>query len=199
MGKARNYTEVKKEYGDDLGDFAKKITEIYVRSALEYSQSQLAKDNDITLSCVRRLMDYAISEGKVSREYAEKVMQKSIANQQRKHAEAGGSSIRHHNELMEQRNESIAKKLDIFEVEDIIKSAIALEDDFELVLDSYQKLECKRALYKVFERAITSLIASDEEADKLMELIRRKYPGQKAIIFCNRLMKERNDVLDMLS
>ena len=199
MDKARSYTDIKKEYGNDLGSFAKKITEVYVRSMLEYSQAQLAKDNNITLGCVRKLMDYAISEVYVSRDIAERVMQKSIANQQRKHAEAGGSSVRHHNELMKERNENIAKKMDVSEIEKIVKSAIALEDDFEMVLDSYQKLECKKALYKVFERAITSLIATDEETEKLIELIRRKYPGQKAVVFCERLMKERKDVLEMLS
>ena len=200
MGEKRSYSTVKKEYDSEgLRKLAKKLTETYVNSDLEYSQTQVAEDNNVTVSCLRKLMDLAISEAIVSRKTAERVERKSIANQQRKHSEAGGSSVKHHKHLMDMRNEYIVKMLTVTEVEEIVKSAVAREEQFENVLDIYKKLETKRVLYLVFERAVENIIATDEEAEMLMSLIQKKYPGEKAINFCNRLRKERKETQEMLS
>jgi len=107
--KARSFKQLEKEKNlEQLCDFAKKVTELYATSPKEYSQPNVAQDNNLTEKALRKLMDYAIQTAQVSLEIAEKVLEKSIQNQQRKHLEAGGSSMQHHKKLMKQRVEFIA-------------------------------------------------------------------------------------------
>ena len=200
MAKGRTYTTIKSEYSNEgYLNFAKKVTMAYAQSEDTCTQSQVAEDNDLTVGCLRRLMDDAITEVKVSRVIAERIMEKSIGNQQKKHSEAGRTSINHHKELMTKRNENIAKKLEVEEVDQVVKDAIALGNQFEEVMTKYKKLETLRVLYLVFERAVASIIASDDETEKLLALIVRKYPGEQGRNFCNRLRKERRETMELLS
>ena len=168
MAKGRSFTDIKKEYGFDakkIGELAKKVTETYANSKEEYSQSQVAKQFDISVVCLRKLMDYAIITNAVSITKATQVMEKSIRNQQRMHAEAGGTSIAHHNELMRQREDYIVMSFNNEQIKAIVKSAVT-DPYFRKTTERFN-IE-KRVVQKVLERAIQDNIATDDETDVLI-------------------------------
>ena len=168
MAKGRSFTEIKKEYGYDakkIGELAKKVTEIYANSKQEYSQSQVAKQFNLSVACLRKLMDYAIVTNAVTITIARKVMEKAISNQQRMHAEAGGTTITHHNELMRQREDYIVMSFNNEEVKAIVESAL-YDKNFEKTMNKF-KIE-KRIVQKVLERAIQDNIATDNETNILI-------------------------------
>lgn len=178
---ARSYSRLKKEVSKEEFDrMAKKITEKYVSTEQEYSQTEVAKDFNVTVDCVRKMMDYAIVWGLVTRKVAVKVNEKAISNQQRKCAEAGGSSKRHHQQLIEQREDNLASLISESKVFQIAKYAIQNpEKDFEKAQKQFC-LESKRHMYNIFRRSIEESVLNKDDALKLIDLILKRYPIQFA-------------------
>lgn len=169
--KGRGIRALKKEYegrSDEYNQLAKKATEEYARSDPEYSQEQVSEDVNVTVSCLRELMDYAIIEGLVSRKIAQGVVRKSVYNQQKKHPEAGGTSIRHHQDLIRQREEKRAEKFDSFDIDMIIYDILSDTKDVDEVIEFY-KIESRREYSLIIERAIVENFTSDMETDLLIE------------------------------
>lgn len=167
---ARGIKKIKKEYegrNQEFERFAKKVTCNYAESKQEYSQDQIAKDFEITVSCVRKLLDYAITNALVSRDVAVQVMEKSIANQQRKHPEAGGTSLRHHKELMKKRDEYIAKSYKPADIQEIVDDVVYESRNLDDVVKRFH-IESKIILKKLLERAIVENICSDKETDRII-------------------------------
>lgn len=169
--KGRGIRALKKQYEGNVNAFdsiAKKATEEYANSLPEYSQEQVAADFDITTSCLRNLMDYAIIESIVTREIADGVLRKSVLNQQKKHPEAGGTSIKHHRDLIKQREDKKAGELDIFTIDMAVSEYLYGTGDINVVINTY-KLESKKIFNLVLKRAIAENVCSDEDVDKLIE------------------------------
>ena len=177
----KSYAKLKKELSKEAFErTAKKITEKYASTEVEYSQTEVAKDFNVTVDCVRKMMDYAIVWGLVSRKVAIRVNEKAISNQQRKCSEAGGSSTRHHNQLIEQREDNLASLISESKVFQIAKHAIQNpENDFEKTKKQFD-LESKRHMYKIFKRSIEESVLNKDDALKLIDLILKKYPTQFA-------------------
>ena len=178
----RSFTELEKQYAgryDDFCSLAKRVTETYSRSLREYSQSQIAKDFDLSTSAVRKMMDFAIVNALVTKQTAEYVMQKAIENQQRNHPEAGASTVSHHNELMGKRYEVIAYSLPRDEVKKIVEDAV--EANGRSLADTAKRfqLESMKELQYVLERGIIEDIATDEEVITLMDRSVKKDPSRK--------------------
>ena len=190
---ARGWKDLKKEYEgreDEFNSLAKKVTNNYVSSLPEYSQDQLAKDFGLSTSCVRKLMDHAIVEGLVSKEIAVYVMKKSVMNQQRKHAEAGASSIRHHNELMKKREENVANRYTSFDISVIVNEIAFWNIDFKVAIRNFN-LESERVLKLILQRAIAENICSDEEADILIERGLNKNMSRETVKYFRELIEKR--------
>ena len=168
---ARGIRELKKEYEGKQEEFnriAKKVTENYANSFYEYSQEQIAKDFDISTTAVRKLMDYAIEEALVSKNTVIGVARKSIANQQRKHPEAGGTSIRHHKELIKKREKKLVENWPEFVIESIVFEVLHKAQNAESIMKSYN-IESERIYRKLLERAVIENICTDEDVDLFVE------------------------------
>ena len=169
--KGRGIRALKKEYegrSDEYNQLAKKATEMYSRSDPEYSQEQVAENVNVTVSCLRDLMDYAIVESIVSRNIAEGVVRKSVYNQKRKHPDAGATSIKHHQDLIKKREENRAEKFDSFDIDMIIYDILSDAKDVDEVIAFY-KIESRREYSLIIERAIIENFTSDMETDLLIQ------------------------------
>lgn len=179
---ARNYTDLKQQLNiEDFETLAKKVTKAYGNSKIEYTQSEVAKDFDVTTQAVRKLMDYAIINCIVSKDYSVKVLNKLIENQQRKHQEAGGSSIRHHNELMKKRDDVIANSYDEYYILEIVNYWLYEAIDFTDVIHRFN-IESERILKLLLQRGIVEDIISDNEANEIIQRSLRKTPQPVTVL-----------------
>ena len=191
---ARSYTRLKNELSKEQFDsMAKKITEKYASTEIVYSQTEVAKDFDVTVDCVRKMMDYAIVWGLVTRKVAILVNEKAISNQQRKCSEAGGSSKRHHEQLIEQREDNLAGLISESKVSQIAKFAIQNpENDFAKAQKQFG-LESKRHMYNIFRRSIEESVLNKDDALKLTDLILKRYPVQFAMDYWKNVWDKREE------
>lgn len=168
--KARTFKQLEKEKTfKELNCFAKKVTEAYATSSIEYSQTNAAMDNHLTKKGLRDLMDYAIKTALVSLDTAVLVLNKATQNQQRKAQEAGGSSINHHKQLMKVRVEYLACGYLSADINDI---ATDIATDFSHSIVHFTRkynIESEAVTRRILERAIVENIVSDEVMEKLIE------------------------------
>ena len=173
---------------------SKEITTKYANTQKEYSQSQVAEEYDLSESCVRKLMDYAIINSLVPRVTAIKVMNKAIENQQRNHPEAGGTSITHSNELIKLREEQIAKAIHRERVKMIVEMAVGLDKskDYKELVDLLN-LESMRVFQLILERGIVENIASDSETMYLINRSLLKNNSKEIRDYFNELIRKRQE------
>lgn len=171
---ARTYTILKKEKTlEELSEFSKQVTERYATSELEYSQEDVARDNNITRGCLRRLMDDAIIEARVSIEIALLVKNKAMKKSEMKVQQAGGRSISHHEDLMKKRE---AHLLTAFSRVEIKKMAEDIANHPSKPINSFTRkynIETDRLTKLLLKKSIVENIVSDE----VMELIIKRSLG----------------------
>lgn len=192
---ARGIRKLKQEYAGrqkEFEEFARKVTENYARSMQEYSQELVAKDFDVSVSTLRWLMDYAIEEALVTLDVAIYVAQKSIHNQQKKHPEAGGTSIKHHKELIKKREQKIAERFPEYEIELIVFEVLHGGEEIENVIKKYS-IESERVYKLLLKRAVIENICSDEDVDILTERSYKKEITMHKIRFFRELIEKREE------
>ena len=169
-GEYRTFKQLQKEKTfEELNSFAKSVTEAYAKSGMAYSQTNTAKDNNLTKKGLRDVMDYAIVTALVSRETCEQVLQKAISNQRQKAQEAGGTSISHHKELMKKREELLLSAYTRAEVEKIAND-IAQNPSYSIHHFTVKSnIESDRLTKSILKRAIVENIVSDEVVEKIIE------------------------------
>ena len=192
---ARGIRKLKQEYDGrqkEFEEFARKVTENYARSMQEYSQELVAKDFDVSVSTLRWLMDYAIEEALVTLDVAIYAAQKSIHNQQKKHPEAGGTSIRHHKELIKKREQKIAERFPEYEIELIVFEVLHGGEEMENVIKKYS-IESERVYKLLLKRAVIENICSDDDIDILAERSYKKEITMYKIKFFRELIEKREE------
>ncbi len=169
-GEYRTFKQLQKEKTfEELNSFAKSVTEAYAKSGMAYSQTNTAKDNNLTKKGLRDVMDYAIVTALVSRETCEQVLQKAISNQRQKAQETGSSSITHHKELIRRREEFLLNAYASTEVEKIAKD-IAENSSYSIQYFTVKNnIESERLTKSILKRAIVENIVSDEVMEKIIE------------------------------
>lgn len=167
--KARTYTQLEKEKSlEELNRFKKEVTERYATSEFECSQEDVARDNNITRACLRRLMDEAITEGLVSIEIAILVRNKAIQKSKMKVQQAGGRSISHHNNLMKKRAEYLATGISRVETKEIAED---IANDSSKPISYFTRkhgIESDYITKLLLQKAIVENIVSDEYMEKII-------------------------------
>lgn len=168
--KKRTFKQLQKEKNlQELNEFARKVTERYATSEKEYSQKNVAEDNNLTQKGLRELMDYAIITANVTIEVSNKVLEKSIKNQQRKEKEAGGSSISHHKKLMRKRAEFIVYSYLPSEIKKIAAD-VANNPMYSIQYFKIKyKIESEKVMKLILQRAIAENISSDDEMERIIQ------------------------------
>lgn len=191
-GKARTFNQLKKQKTfEEFNEFSKEITELYATTPIEYSQNNVAKDNNLTVKTVRKVMDYAIETAQVTLDIVTLVLNKLIQNQQRKAQEAGGSSINHHKELMRVRVEYLAGS---YLNQEVNKIATDIASNFAYSIHQFTKkynIESERVTKRILERAIVENIVSDEVMEKLIERSLKENKNERVKQYFEYLKKER--------
>lgn len=167
-GRTFKELENEKDY-KEFCRFAKAVTESYADSQRECSQKVIAKDNNITVGCLRKLMDYSIKICLVSRSVADKTLNKAIFNQQRKKKEAGSSSIVHFHKLITEREEFIAYSVSSAEIRQLATEYAEKPEKSISYLKEKYKHESERVTKLLLRRAIVENIISDEMVSAMIE------------------------------
>lgn len=189
---ARTFKKLAKEKNfEDFNRFAKEVTMAYATSPITYSQSNVAMDNNLTKKGLRDLMDYAIINNLVSKDTAIQILNKSIQNQQRKANEAGGSSIKHHKELMKKREKFLAYTYSRLEVNDISSDIANNSSETISYFTRKYNIESDRVTKEILERAILENIVSDEIMKKIISRSLKNNSSEYAQKYFNYLQKER--------
>ena len=168
--KKRTFKQLQKEKNlQELNEFARKVTQRYATSEKEYSQKNVAEDNNLTQKGLRELMDYAIITANVTIEVSNKVLEKSIKNQQRKEKEAGGSSISHHKKLMRKRAEFIVYSYLPSEIKKIAAD-VANNPMYSIQYFKIKyKIESEKVMKLILQRAIAENISSEDEMERIIQ------------------------------
>ena len=178
---ARTYTILKKEKTlEELSEFSKQLTERYATSELEYSQEDVARDNNITRGCLRRLMDDAIIEARVSIEIALLVKNKAMKKSEMKVQQAGGRSISHHEDLMKKRE---AYLLTAFSRVETKKIAEDIANHPSEPISSFTRkydIETDRLTKLLLKKAIVENIVSDEVMEMIIKRSLGSNPNERA-------------------
>lgn len=192
---ARTFKELKKEKSaDEFNRFAKEVTELYANSVLEYSQTNVARDNRLSKKALREVMDYAIKIALVSLDTAKLVLNKSIKNQQRKAKDAGGSSINHNNIIINERAKYLAKAYNTGTV-DKIATDIATDTSKELSYFTRKyEIESDQLTKRILERSIIENIVSDEIMEKIIERTLKRNNTESARKYFENIRKQRSDM-----
>lgn len=131
--------------------------------------NNVAKDNDLSQKAVRDLMDYAIKTAQVSLDITTAVLNKLIQNQQRKAYEAGGSSVSHHKNLINDRIKYLLAGYTNAEV-NTIATDIANNPCYSIShFTKKYDIETDILTKMILRKAIVENISSDEIMEKLIE------------------------------
>lgn len=190
--KARTFKELKTEKSlQDFNHFAKKLTELYATSELEYTQADIARDNHLSSKCLRQLMDYAIEETIVCRKICEQVSSKSKANQQRKIQTVSINVIKHHENLIKKREEFIAKSFSRVKVNEIAKEFANNPSKPIKYFTNKNDIESERITKLLLKRAIIENIVEDEVMELIIKRSLGDNPSYKATEAFEKFREER--------
>lgn len=190
--KARTFKQLQKEKTlQDLNRFAKEVTELYAKSVIEYTQSKVAKDNNLTPKGLRDLMDYAIVTALVTRETENLVLAKAMENQRRKRQEAGASSLEHYYRLIKEREEYLAQFFSKVEVKKIAEHIAKVPSMSISYFTQKYKIESDRITRLLLRRAIVEDIVSDEVMEEVIKRSLRNNKTEFTIQYFENLRKQR--------
>jgi len=192
--RTRTFKQLQKEKTlEELNHFAKEVTELYARSVIEYTQSKVARDNKLTITGLRDLMDYAIVTAVVTRETANLILAKAMENQRRKRQDAGASSLEHYQKLIKEREDYLAQFFSRVEVKKITEHiANAPSMSISYFTKAY-KIESDRLTKLLLKRAIVEGIVSDEVMKEIIRRSLRNNKTEATIQYFENLRKAREE------
>ena len=136
-------------------------------------------------------MDHAIIINLVTRETAEKVLEKTMQNQKRKSKQAGGTSIQHHKEIIRKREEYLLYMYSRMEVKQIATDiAINPSQPLQHFTRNY-RIESDNLTKKILERAISENIVSNEIMEKIIERSMKGKTSDNANAYFEKLKQKR--------
>lgn len=158
---ARTYTQLQKEKSlEELKEFEIKVLERYATSDYVVSQADVARDNNITPNCFKRIKEDAIIHGYISREMAQAIRNKAANKSEMRVQQSAGKCILYYERLIKQREEFLLTGI----------SKVQIKGIAEDVANNPSKpidLESDRLVRLILKIAIVENIVSDET----MELI----------------------------
>lgn len=165
---ARTYTQLQKEKSlKELEEFEIKVLERYATSDYVVSQADVARDNNITPSCFKRIKEDAIIHGYISREMAQAIRNKAANKSEMRIQQSAGKCILYYESLIREREEFLVTAISKVQIKGIAEDvANNPSKNIEYFKNKYN-LESKRLVRLILKIAIIENIVSDE----IMELI----------------------------
>lgn len=127
MEKKRSFSQLKKEKEfKEFCSFCKKVTEEYANSEAQFSESYFTEHHNISQSCFRKVIKYAIETNLVEDEIVFKAMEKSAKNSESHSKGSGGRSRANYEKMYTHKCQYIAM---LVPKEKIEKAVIAFADN----------------------------------------------------------------------
>lgn len=192
--RGRTFTQLQKEKSfTEFNQFVKAVTERYAQSNMCVGQSNVAKDNNITVQCLRKLMDYAIVYGIVSLEIASQVKEKAKIRANMHYESAGVRSEVHHYELYRKRAQYMLTSIFKSEIKEIAEYyANNPKLSIQEITRKYQ-LDSSYLTKLILEKAILENIVSDDVVELLIKRNVGENPKEKVVKYFENLRKEREE------
>ncbi len=165
---ARTYTQLQKEKNfEELNHFEIKVLERYAISDYVVSQADVARDNNITLSCFKRMKEDAIMHGYISRELVEAIRNKATTKSEMRINQSAGKCIFYYEKLIKQREEFLATTIPRSQIKHIAEDVANNPSNSIKYFKNKYNFESNRLVRLILKIAIVENIVSDET----MELI----------------------------
>lgn len=165
---ARTYTQLQKEKSlEELKEFEIKVLERYATSDYVVSQADVARDNNITPNCFKRIKEDAIIHGYISREMAQAIRNKAANKSEMRIQQSAGKCILYYERLIKQREEFLVTAISKVQIKDIAEDVANNPSKPITYFKKKYDLESDRLVRLILKIAIVENIVSDE----IMELI----------------------------
>lgn len=165
---ARTYTQLQKEKSfEELKEFEIKVLKRYATSDYVVSQADVARDNNITLSCLKRMKEAAIIHAYISRELTEAIRNKAIAKSEMRIQQSAGKCALYYERLIKQREEFLVTAIPKTQIKSIAEDVANNPSNPIKYFKKKYNLESERLVKLILKIAIVENIVSDET----MELI----------------------------
>ena len=191
----RKFVNLKKQMSEvELNKFCKKIAEEYANYPAEYARSYFSEKYNVTVSCFYTILKYTVTRSLVEDVVVQKMMKKSILNQNIHKNGAGASSVIKYAILYQKRDKYIAETMQEETVkkiaEDFGSNPNISKADFAA---SYGI--SKRAIDYTLQRAILEKIANDEEVKQIEKrsIINSKKEKEEAVIKYFEILKKKRE------
>ncbi len=164
----RKYTELQKEKSfEELKEFEIKVLEQYATSDYVVSQADVARDNNITLSCFKRIKEDAIIHAYISRKMVEAIRNKAITKSEMQIQQSAGKCVLYYERLLKQREEFLVIAMSKVQIKYIAEDIANNPSNPIKYFKKKYNLESDRLVRLILKNAIVENIVSDET----MELI----------------------------
>lgn len=165
---ARTYTQLQKEKSlKELEEFEIKVLERYATSDYVVSQADVARDNNITPSCFKRIKEDAIIHGYISREMAQAIRNKAANKSEMRIQQSAGKCILYYERLIKQREEFLVTAISKVQIKGIAEDVANNPSKPITYFKKKYDLESDHLVRLILKIAIVENIVSDE----IMELI----------------------------
>jgi len=194
MEEKRSFTTIKKTMeSDELEKFCKKIAEEYANSEPNFSRRYFCKQYRISESCYDKIKELAIVTDLVTDDIVEKMLAKSIANQNLHSNGAGISSIKKFAEMYKERHKHIALSYGEDDVREITEYFADNPNISKQDIAKERGIPTK-VLEIILARAIEENIVDDSIVERIEERsLRNTHPSnnQRIMTYFEGLKKKR--------
>lgn len=163
---ARTYTQLQKEKSfEELKEFEIAVLERYATSDYVVSQKDVARDNNITPSCFKRIKEDAIIHAYISREMFEAIRNKAINKSEMRIQQSGGKCVLYYERLIKQREEFLVTAISKVKIKSIAEDVANNPSKPITYFKRKYDLESDHLVRLILKIAILEVIVNDEIVD----------------------------------
>lgn len=167
---AQKYTELQKEKSfEELKEFEIKVLERYATSDYVVSQADVARDNNITLSCFKRIKEDAIIHAYISRKMVEAIRNRAITKSEMQIQQSAGKCVLYYERLIKQREEFLVTAMSKVQIKYIAEDIANNPSNPIKYFKKKYNLESDRLVRLILKNAIVENIVSDETMELIMK------------------------------
>ncbi len=188
---ARTYTQLQKEKSfEELKEFEIKVLKRYATSDYVVSQADVARDNNITLSCFRRIKEDAIIHGYISRELVEAIRNKAITKSEMRIQQSAGKCVLYYERLIKQREEFLVTVIPKTQIKSIAENVANNPSNPIKCFKKKYNLESERLVKLILKIAIVENIVSDQTMELIIKRSLDRYSHNRVKLKVKKVFDE---------
>lgn len=188
---ARTYTQLQKEKSlKELEEFEIKVLERYATSDYVVSQADVARDNNITPSCFKRIKEDAIIHGYISREMAQAIRNKAITKSEMRIQQSAGKCVLYYERLIREREEFLVTAISKVQIKGIAEDVANNPSKPITYFKKKYDLESDRLVRLILKIAIVENIVSDETMELIIKRSLDRYSHNRVKLKVKKVFDE---------